>query len=42
MSLAYFASPVDFDKNEVLEKKRKDAQKDKLSLNILKQMAQPK
>ena len=42
MSLAYFASPVDFDKNEVLEKKRKDAQKDKLSLNILKQMTQPK
>lgn len=42
MSLAYFASPVDFEKNEVLEKKRKDAQKDKLSLNILKQMAQPK
>ena len=42
MSSAYFASPVDFEKNEVLEKKRKDAQKDKLSLNILKQMAQPK
>lgn len=42
MSLAYYASPIDFQQNELMEQKRKDSQKNKLNLNVLKQIAQPK
>ena len=42
MSLAYYASPIDFQQNELMEQKRKDSQKNKLNLNVLKQITQPK
>ena len=40
--LAFYASPIDFAKNDKVEQKRKDAKKNKLNLNMLKQLAQPK
>lgn len=40
--LAFYASPIDFTKNDKVEQKRKDAKKNKLNLNMLKQLAQPK
>ena len=42
MSLAYYASPIDFQQNDKLESKRKEAKKEKLNLDVLKQMVQPK
>ena len=39
MSLAFYASPIDFSKNEKTDKKSK---KPKLDLNALRQMTQPK
>ena len=42
MSLAYYASPIDFQQNDTLESKRKEAKKEKLNLDVLKQMVQPK
>ena len=32
MSLAYYASPIDFQQNDKLESKRKEAKKEKLNL----------
>ena len=40
--LAFYASPIDFTKNDKVEQKRKDAKKSKLNLDMLKQLAQPK
>ena len=40
--LAFYASPIDFAKNEKVEQKRKDAKTTKLNLDILKKLAQPK
>ena len=40
--LAFYASPIDFTKNDKLEEKRKEAKKSKLNLDMLKQLAQPK
>ena len=42
MSLAYYASPIDFNQNEKLEQKRKDSKNNKLNLDVLKKLAQPK
>ena len=42
MSLAYYASPIDFNQNEKLEQKRKESKKNKLNLDVLKRLAQPK
>ena len=42
MSLAYYASPIDFNQNEKLEQKRKESKKTKLNLDVLKRLAQPK
>ena len=41
-NLAFYATPIDFNKNEQIEQKRKDAKKTKLSLDALKRLAQPK
>ena len=41
-NLAFYATPIDFNKNEQIEQKRKDAKKTKLSLDTLKRLAQPK
>ena len=40
--LAFYASPIDFTKNDKVEQNRKDAKKSKLNLDMLKQLAQPK
>ena len=40
MSLAFYASPIDFNKNE--ESKTMDIKKNKLDLNLLKQLTQTK
>ena len=40
--LAFYATPIDFSKNEKVEQKLNDAKKSKLNLNLLKQMSQPK
>jgi len=42
MSFAFYASPIDFSKNDKVEQKMKDAKKSKLNLNLLKEMSQPK
>tara|TARA_Y100000992_G_scaffold302027_2_gene274624 strand:- start:2877 stop:3386 length:510 start_codon:yes stop_codon:yes gene_type:complete len=42
MSLAYYASPIDFNQNEKLEQKRKNSKNNKLNLDVLKKLAQPK
>tara|TARA_Y100000992_G_scaffold270038_1_gene210145 strand:- start:126 stop:662 length:537 start_codon:yes stop_codon:yes gene_type:complete len=39
--LAFYASPIDFAKNEKVEKKRKEANTTKLNLDMLKKLAQP-
>lgn len=41
-NLAFYATPIDFNKNEQIEQKIKDAKKTKLSLDALKRLAQPK
>lgn len=38
MSLAFYASPIDFSKNEKLN----DSKKNKLNINVLKELTQPK
>ena len=42
MSLAFYASPIDFSKNEKLNQKLKDSKKNKLDLNALKELTQQK
>ena len=37
--LAFYASPIDFAKNEKVEQKRKDAKTTKLNLDILKKLS---
>ena len=40
--LAFYASPIDFSKNEKLDQKLNDAKKSKLNLNLLKKLSEPK
>ena len=42
MSLAFYASPIDFSKNEKINQKFKDSKKNKLDLNALKELTQQK
>ena len=42
MSLAFYASPIDFSKNEKLNQKLKDSKKNKLDLNALKELTPTK
>ena len=40
-NLAFFATPIDFNKNEVLDNKIKEAKKNKLNTQLLKKLALP-